>query len=61
MSEFKLKNGMKLYYEDSGSGQPVIMMHGWTSSHEIYSEPADLQWRIRLVPICRCGRQQRNL
>ena len=42
MSEFKLKSGMKLYYEDSGSGQPVIMMHGWTSSHEIYSEPAAL-------------------
>lgn len=42
MSEFKLKNGMKLYYEDHGSGQPVIMMHGWTSSHEIYSAPVEL-------------------
>lgn len=40
MSEFSLKNGMKLYYEESGSGQPVVMMHGWSSSHEIYSEPA---------------------
>lgn len=39
MSEFILKNGMKLYYEDHGSGQPVILMHGWTSSHKIYSEP----------------------
>ena len=28
---------MKLYYEDVGSGQTVILMHGWTSSHEIYS------------------------
>ena len=42
MSEFKLKNGMKLYYEDSGSGQPVIMMHGWTSSHDIYSAPVGM-------------------
>ena len=33
---------MKLYYEESGSGHPVIMMHGWTSSHEIYSEPVAL-------------------
>ena len=39
MSEFTLKNGMKLYYQDFGSGQPVILMHGWTSSHKIYSEP----------------------
>jgi len=42
MSEFQLKNGMKLYYEDTGSGQPVIMMHGWTSTHEIYSAPVDM-------------------
>ena len=42
MSEFILKNGMKLYYEHIGKGEPVIMMHGWTSSHEIYSAPASL-------------------
>ncbi len=42
MSFFELKNGMKLYYEDTGSGQPVILMHGWTSSHDIYSEPAGI-------------------
>ncbi len=41
MSEFQLKNGMKLYYEDHGSGQPVILLHGWTSSHEIYSAPVE--------------------
>lgn len=40
MSYFELKNGMKLYYEDTGEGSPVIMMHGWTSSHDIYTEPA---------------------
>lgn len=39
MSEFTLKNGMKLYYEEAGSGHPVILMHGWTSNHEIYTEP----------------------
>lgn len=39
MSEFTLKNGMKLYYQDFGSGQPVVLMHGWTSSHKIYSVP----------------------
>ena len=39
MSEITLNNGMKLYYEDAGSGHPVILMHGWTSNHEIYTEP----------------------
>lgn len=42
MSYFTLKNGMELYYEESGSGQPVILMHGWISSHEIYSEPVEM-------------------
>ena len=42
MSEFNLKNGIKLYYEDKGKGRPVIMMHGWTSSHVIYSLPVEL-------------------
>ncbi|MBR5091182.1 MAG: hypothetical protein IK093_17285, partial [Ruminiclostridium sp.] len=42
MSDFELKNGMKLYYEDSGSGQPVIIMHCWTSSHDIYSAPVGM-------------------
>lgn len=32
---------MRLYYEESGVGQPIIFMHGWTSTHEIYSEPVN--------------------
>ena len=39
MSYFTLKSGIKLYYEDHGKGQPVILMHGWTSNHKIFSEP----------------------
>lgn len=42
MSEFQLKNGMKLYYEDIGSGETVVMLHGWTSSHKVYSAPAEM-------------------
>lgn len=50
MSYFTLKNGMKLYYEDFGNGQPVILMHGWTSSHKIYSEPVKrLQKKARCI------------
>lgn len=37
MSCFTLKNGEKLYYEDTQSGdQTILMLHGWTSSHEVY-------------------------
>lgn len=43
MSYFTLKDGQKLYYEDNGSGsETLIMMHGWTSSHEIYEKPVEL-------------------
>ena len=38
MSYFTLKNGEKLYYEDTGVGEEtVVMLHGWTSSHEVFA------------------------
>lgn len=41
MSWFTLKNGEKLYYEGIGSGpETIVMMHGWTSNHEVYKGPA---------------------
>ena len=43
MSYFTLKNGEKLYYEDLGKGpETLIMMHGWSSSHEIFEEPVSI-------------------
>lgn len=51
MSWFTLKNGEKLYYEDRGHGpDTLIMMHGWTSSHEIYLKPVEtLQEQARCI------------
>ena len=51
MSYFTLKNGEKLYYEDIGSGsETLIMMHGWTSNHEVYQAPAAiLQNKARCI------------
>ena len=51
MSYFTLKNGEKLYYEDKGNGpDTLVMMHGWTSSHEIYAQPAEtLQEQARCI------------
>lgn len=42
MSYFTLKSGGKLYYEDNGQGpDTLIMLHGWTNTHEIYQIPVD--------------------
>ncbi|MBQ7505367.1 MAG: alpha/beta hydrolase [Ruminococcus sp.] len=51
MSYFALKDGQKLYYEDSGRGnETLIMMHGWTSSHNVYEEPMKaLRERARCI------------
>ena len=51
MSYFTLKNGEKLFYEDKGTGpDTLIMMHGWTSSHEIYLQPIEtLQKQARCI------------
>lgn len=51
MSYFTLKSGEKLYYEDRGSGSDtLIMMHGWTSSHDIYLKPVEtLQKQARCI------------
>ena len=51
MSYFTLKDGQKLYYEDKGQGEDtLIMMHGWTSSHEIYVQPTEtLQKQARCI------------
>lgn len=40
MSYFTLKDGQRLYYEDKGHGSDtLIMMHGWTSTHDVYEKP----------------------
>ena len=42
MSYFTLSSGEQLYYEDKGHGpETIVMMHGWTSSHEIFLKPVE--------------------
>ena len=37
MSYFTLSNGGKLYYEETGKGsQTILLLHGWTNTHEVY-------------------------
>ncbi len=43
MQAFTLKNGEQIFYKDVGSkDKTVVMLHGWTSSHEVYNAPVDL-------------------
>ena len=43
MSYYTLTDGQKLYYEDRGQGpDTLIMMHGWTSTHDIYVKPTEV-------------------
>lgn len=51
MSYYTLSDGQKLYYEDIGHGpDTVVMLHGWTSSHDIYKAPAAaLQSKARCI------------
>lgn len=34
MSTFKTKDGVEIYYKDWGSGEPVILSHGWPLSSD---------------------------
>ena len=51
MSYFALKSGERLYYEDRGQGpETLVMLHGWTSSHEVYQQPVEaLQKQARCI------------
>jgi non-heme chloroperoxidase len=36
MSYIKTASGVNLFYEDWGTGQPVVLIHGWPLSHEMW-------------------------
>ncbi|MBR3741220.1 MAG: alpha/beta hydrolase [Clostridia bacterium] len=51
MSYFTLRDGQRMYYEDRGHGpDTLIMLHGWTSSRDVYAKPMEaLQNQARCI------------
>ena len=51
MAYFTLSNGEQLYYEDTGAGEvTLVMMHGWTSTHEVYADAVErLRGKARCI------------
>jgi len=42
MAYLDLKDGGKLYYEIEGRGKPVILIHGWKASSDVYLQTTGL-------------------
>jgi len=38
MPDCQLPNGQRLHYRDSGSGQPLLLLHGWGMSSAVFDE-----------------------
>lgn len=55
-------NGTRLYYEDHGTGRPLVFLHGWGTSGRVWdSQVADLMadHRVITVDLRGCGRSDR--
>ena len=53
MAYLQMPKFRKLYYEDEGSGKPVVMIHGWKASANVY---ADASRRLASTGNYRCIR-----
>ncbi len=44
----EMPEGFRLYCEDTGEGIPVVFLHGWNSTHEVFDEA------VSTLDGCRC-------
>lgn len=52
MATFKLSDGVQINYQDHGSGQPLVFLHGWAMSSTIFSKQSkDLSDEFRVIAI----------
>lgn len=61
MSHFDYK-GKKIFYEDIGSGQPLLLLHGNTASSKIFASivpPLAKNYRVIMIDFLGCGQSER--
>ena len=61
MAYLQLENGRKLYYEEEGAGQPVVLIHGWKASADVYAESSRLltaSGNYRCIRYDHCGHKR---
>ena len=61
MPYLQLENGRKLYYEEEGAGRPVVFIHGWKASADVYAEPSRLLTQAgnyRCIRYDHCGHKR---
>ena len=49
-NHFRSFDGTSIYYEEFGSGKPIVLVHGWTGSHSVWERTVhDLAKKFRVV------------
>lgn len=41
MAYFTTKDNCNIYYEEHGSGEPLIFIHGWSCNHKFFKYQID--------------------
>jgi pimeloyl-ACP methyl ester carboxylesterase len=50
MAWAEVEDGVRLFYRDVGAGRPLVLLHGWTMTHQVFDHQVqDLAGEYRLV------------
>ena len=56
MAFLTMRDGRKLYYEEAGAGRPVVFLHGWKASANVYAAAGSLlAGNYRCIRYDHCG------
>ncbi len=64
MPYLNLENGRKLYYAEEGSGQPVVFIHGWKASADVYADASSTltaTGNYRCIRYDQCGHKRSDI
>ena len=64
MAFLTLQNGRKLYYEEEGTGQSVVLIHGWKASADVYQDAShtlSTSGQYRCIRYDQCGHKRSDI